>query len=123
MNNTIHTNPLNEGRAAPTIAPAPYGVLQSQCVCGNHTGAGSECEECKQKREGTLQRAAVNPSTVRDVPPIVHEVLRSPGQPLDASARAFMELRFGHDFNHMHVHTDAKAAEWARAVYDGIGNT
>src|SRR3989442_10364056 len=24
-------------------------------------------------------------------PPIVHEVLRSPGRPLDASARAFME--------------------------------
>jgi hypothetical protein len=29
-------------------------------------------------------------------PPIVHEVLRAPGQPLDAATRAFMEPRFGH---------------------------
>jgi outer membrane protein OmpA-like peptidoglycan-associated protein len=46
-----------------------------------------------------VQRAAVNSSPVHDVPPIVHEVLRSPGQPLDRETRAFMEPRFGHDFS------------------------
>jgi hypothetical protein len=50
------------------------------------------------------------------VPPIVHEVLRSPGQPLDAATRAFFEPRFGYDFSQVRVHTDAKAAESARAV-------
>jgi hypothetical protein len=50
------------------------------------------------------------------VPPIVHEVLRSSGQPLDAAARAFLEPRFGHDFSGVRLHTDAKAAESARAV-------
>jgi hypothetical protein len=50
------------------------------------------------------------------VPPIVHDVLRSPGQPLDAGAREFMEPRFGHDFSRVRVHTDARAAESARAV-------
>jgi hypothetical protein len=30
--------------------------------------------------------------------PVVQEVLRSPGQPLDPATRAFMEPRFGHDF-------------------------
>jgi hypothetical protein len=50
------------------------------------------------------------------VPPIVHEVLRSPGQSLDLSARAFMEPRFGHDFGRVRVHADAKAAGSARAV-------
>ncbi|MGB9632210.1 MAG: DUF4157 domain-containing protein [Chloroflexaceae bacterium] len=50
------------------------------------------------------------------MPPIVHEVLRSPGQPLDAETRAFMEPRFGHDFSRVRVHTDARAAESARAV-------
>ena len=39
-----------------------------------------------------------------------------PGQPLDAQTRAFMEPRFGHDFGHVRVHTDAKATESARAV-------
>lgn len=34
------------------------------------------------------------------VPPIVHDVLRSQGRPLEASTRGFMEPRFGHDFSH-----------------------
>lgn len=51
-----------------------------------------------------------------EVPQIIHDVLRSPGQPLDAETRAFMEPRFGHDFGQVRVHTDAKAAESARAV-------
>jgi hypothetical protein len=50
------------------------------------------------------------------VPPIVHDVLRSTGQPLDAATRAFMEPRFDHDFSQVRVHTDARAAESARAV-------
>jgi hypothetical protein len=62
------------------------------------------------------QRAAINSSPVYEVPPIVHEVLRSSGQPLNASTRAFMEPRFGHDFSGVRVHTDTKAAESARAV-------
>ncbi len=63
-----------------------------------------------------MQRAAINTAPVNEVPPIVHEVLRSPGQPLDAGTRAFMEPRFGHDFSGVQVHTDAKAAESAQAV-------
>jgi hypothetical protein len=51
-----------------------------------------------------------------DVPSIVHEALRSPGQPLDAATRAFMEPRFGRDFSGVRMHTDARAAESARAV-------
>jgi len=46
----------------------------------------------------------------------VHEVLRSPGQPLDADTRAFMEPRFGHDFSRVRVHADSRAAESARTV-------
>jgi hypothetical protein len=50
------------------------------------------------------------------IPPIVHEVLRSPGQPLDPTTRTTVEPLFGHDFGSVRVHTDAKAAESARAV-------
>jgi hypothetical protein len=51
-----------------------------------------------------------------EVPSIVHDVLQSPGQPLDPAIRAFMEPRFGHDFSQVRVHTDAKAATSAQAV-------
>jgi hypothetical protein len=52
----------------------------------------------------------------RFVPPIVDEVVQSPGGALDAATRAFMEPRFGHDFGHVRIHADAKAAESARAL-------
>jgi len=100
------------------ISPKPVsGLLQRQCACGQHTVAGGECAECRKKREGgQLQRAARDSSAVGEVPPIVYDVLRSPGQPLDAGTRAFMEPRFGQDFSGVRVHTDAKAAESARTV-------
>ena len=79
-------------------------LLQRQCACGQHTGGG-ECAECREKREGMMQRAAVNSASASSVPPIVHDVLNSPGQPLDRDTRAFMETQFGHDFSQVQVHT------------------
>src|SRR5215472_11905294 len=49
-------------------------------------------------------------------PTTVHDVLSSPGQPLDAGTRSFMESRFEHDFSKVRVHTDEKAAESARTL-------
>ena len=65
---------------------------------------------------GHWQRAAVNPSPLHEALPIVNEVLRSPGQPLDTPTRAFMEPRFGHDFSGVRIHADAQAARSAEAV-------
>lgn len=68
----------------------------------------------------TLRRKGTQPSTLdsqpSEVPPIVHDVLRSPGYPLDVATRTFMEPRFGHDFSDVRVHTDAAAAESARQI-------
>lgn len=90
---------ISEGMASTTPLPLPsHGAMQRQCACGQHTARGGECEACKKNRDGVLQRVAISPSSVHEVPPIVHEVLRSPGQPLDAATRAFMEPRFGHEF-------------------------
>jgi len=63
-----------------------------------------------------LQRLQSNNEGQISAPPIVHEVLRSSGQPLDAHTRSFMEPRFGHDFSQVRVHTDAKATESAQAI-------
>jgi hypothetical protein len=104
----------------PTAAQAlPAGrvhgaVLQRRCACGGSAGARGKCEDCAEK-ETKLQRQAAGAGPAI-APPIVHEVLRSPGQPLDADTRAFMEPRFGHDFRAVRIHTDPLAAESARAV-------
>ena len=95
--------------------PRVFPMLQRKCVCGGEVGFSGQCAECA-KLEGKLQRQSVGRSEPDAVPPIVHDVLRSPGQPLDAGTRAYMEPRFGHDFSKVRVHADAKAAASARAV-------
>ncbi len=107
---------------ATSLAPERSGLLQRKCACGKAAGPTGECEECKKKRESgpMLQRkiaqAAAPGRNSAEAPPIVHDVLRAPGQPLDSGTRAFMEPRFGHDFRHVRVHADARAAESARMV-------
>jgi hypothetical protein len=61
----------------------------------------------------SIQSAAQQESSL---PPIVQEVLRSSGQPLDQTTRTFMESRFDADFSQVRVHTDPQAAASAQAV-------
>jgi outer membrane protein OmpA-like peptidoglycan-associated protein len=103
----------------PALRPSQAMTLQRKCACGGTPESEGECEECKAKREAGLQRRVADQGAspaVNTTPPIVHNVLSSPGQPLDAGTRAFMEPRFGHDFSQVRVHTDARAVESARAV-------
>jgi outer membrane protein OmpA-like peptidoglycan-associated protein len=100
---------------ARTATPAPYGTLQRKCCCGGTGIAGEGCEECKKKPQVQRHRASHGDGPA-SVPPQVNEVLRSPGEPLDVTTRAFFEPRFGHDFSRVRVHTDAQAAESVRAV-------
>jgi Domain of unknown function (DUF4157) len=99
----------------PVFKPAQTGVLQRKCDCGQHTGGG-ECEECKRKkpdektsRDPLLQRSAIGRNAVNGVPPIVHEVLRSPGQPLDAATRGYFETRFSGTLSAVPVRLAAKS--------------
>jgi len=52
-----------------------------------------------------------------EVPPIVHNVLHSPGKPLDPATRAFMEPRFDHDFGQVRVHSGEQAEQSARTQH------
>jgi hypothetical protein len=91
-------------------------TLQRKCSCGASGDSGGECEKCKKEKEGeTLQRKATGPAGLA-APPVVHEALNSPGQPLDPATRRLMETRFGHDFSKVRVHTDSTAAESARSI-------
>ena len=90
--------------AKPPAMPFASGTLQRKCACGQHTIAGGECDSCrKEKSHARLQRSSSSDLRGRTsdsrnsfaVPPIVHQVLSSPGQPLDAATRDFFEPRIG----------------------------
>lgn len=105
----------NAARRSSADGAAPGRFLQRQCACGNHTHGGEECGDCEKQRQ-PLQRKSVGASAAAGVPPIVNDVLSSPGRPLDGGTRSFMETRFGHDFSRVRVHTDTSAALSAGAL-------
>jgi hypothetical protein len=98
--------------AASRLGSVPALVLQRRCACGGAPGPDGECAACKARR---LQRQAAGGGPAV-APPVVHEVLGSPGRPLEPGVRGEMEARFGHDFSRVRVHTDGRAAASARAV-------
>jgi hypothetical protein len=102
--------------SGPVAAMADSGAppLRRKCAC---EGSGAQCDHCKEERQNSVQLKAARLVTPTEAPPMVHEVLRSPGQPLDPAARDFFELRFGRDFSKVRVHTDADASASARAVH------
>jgi len=92
----------------PDAPASPAGrALQRKCVV---------CEEEEKSKLQTKRRSSDGGHPVTSAPPIVHEALRSPGQPLGEPTRMFMESRFRRDFGDVRVHTDGRAAESARAV-------
>jgi hypothetical protein len=104
------------GMSAPSPQIAASGAapaVRRKCGC---EGSGNECSECQKKKEEKLQLKAQLPVTPVEAPPIVHNVLRSPGQALDAETRAFMEPRLGVDLGGVRIHTDRQAAASAGAV-------
>ena len=79
---------------------------------GAHAGKAGADKEDKAAAITEKKKPAEAPA----VPEIVQRVLASPGQPLDPTTRFKMEGRFGRNFGDVRVHTDALAAESARAV-------
>jgi len=106
MQTKVQANP------AQNFTPVQTYLLQRKCAPCNRPGLVEDSK--RDKERPTLQRSSADQAST--VPPIVHEVLGSSGQPLDSSSRAFMESLFGHDFSRVKVHTDARAAESADAV-------
>ena len=82
MNARLQMQTISKVRSSLSSTPVLKGLLQRKCACGNHTVAGGECTECAEKKTN-LQRKTSNQSESTEVPPIVHEVLNSPGRPLD----------------------------------------
>jgi hypothetical protein len=92
---------------APEIEP----VAASPQISPTCAACDAKKEEQLQKREGGTSEATLGEALAN-----VHEVLRSPGQPLDAATRAYFEPRFGQDFSKVRVHTGLAAERSARGV-------
>jgi hypothetical protein len=106
-------HPLSHPLPGQGLLSSQEGLLQRKCACGGTPGVDGECAECRNTR---LQRPASSHANLETAPPIVHDVLRSPGQPLDPATRGDMEERFGHDFSRVRIHANTFAARTARTV-------
>ena len=103
-------------RISSHIADASGPTLQRTCTCG---GTCSKCQsqdsEQRSKTLSTMRMEKGNDGRTT-APPIVDQVLRSSGQPLDDATRSSMEPAFGHDFSFVRMHTDPLAAESSLAL-------
>lgn len=103
--NQVANTIMRKAAGAPSSSP---------CSCSHD---GEICEECQQKQsQPTISRRASVPSAPSHISRIVSDVLRSPGHPLDASARAFFEPRFNHDFSGVRVYAGEQATESAKSI-------
>lgn len=91
----------------------------------NREAARIPCARAAQWQHGDQHRAMVcarldrlsrNLSSPHSIPSSVGRTLASPGEPLPATERRFMEARFGRDFSDVRVHGDAHAMQSAREV-------
>ena len=108
-------------READRLADAVVsGPAAKRCACGGSDG--EECEACRAGR-GVVQRSIESaPAAPAPAPLVVHAALAAGGgRPLSSGVMGMMSSRLGHDFSGVRVHTDALAAESARAI--GRGRT
>jgi hypothetical protein len=97
-------------RVAEAVTNTTAPQVQRACACGG------TCDECSGGAKVQTMHTGSDHAQEATAPPVVDEVLSSPGQPLEPATRTFMEDRFAHDFSDVRVHSDAKAAESARSV-------
>ncbi len=95
-------------RVSEQVIRMPEPQLLPACSCGGG------CPRCQGNPS---KRGAMYGSEQTAAPPLVHEVLASSGHPLDASARAFFEPRFGQDFSNVRVHVDSVAEQSTHALH------
>jgi hypothetical protein len=93
---------------ATDTAQQPYRVRRA----GRHFGQPPSGCQGDPARVSHAPRTASGRTAALD---LAREVLGTPGQPPDQETRALLEWYFGCDFGRVRIHTDAQAAESARA--------
>jgi len=72
--------------------------------------------EMMGEEENLQRKESSGAEAVATAPPIVHQALNLPGQPLETETRAYFEPRFGYDFSGVRVHTGRDAISATQAV-------
>jgi Domain of unknown function (DUF4157) len=110
---TASARPRAFSRAHTGQSRGANSILHLQRTIGNQATQRLLQTDAQEPEAGLTVQAS---DTGQVAGPRVHEVLRSPGQPLDPETRAFMEPRFGHDFTRVKVHADSNAEHSANAL-------
>src|SRR5262245_28613345 len=114
MNRRVQARATESSTSAAARYPTSRCLPHSNGTCA--IGRAGKCEECATGEPHPPHNSHLRPGNDSFAPPIVHDVLRSFGEPLDRTTRGIMEQRFGHDFSRVRVHTDTQAAQSAAAV-------
>jgi hypothetical protein len=105
---------------ADRIADAVMGMpVPESSITAGSPQLSRKCAACEQGEKVQILRTkparSANP-VASEAPPIVHEALRIPGQPLDPATVAFFEPRLGFDLSRVRIHVDAQADKAAAAI-------
>lgn len=101
------------GAAFRGALPRAVGGVAANAVlrrCGAAPCPPGNCDH-----DDKLRRSPAGPGPT-NVPRLVHDVLSTPGERLNASVRSYFEPRLGHDFGRVLVDIEPSAAESVRAV-------
>ena len=77
---------------------------------------GGKCSSCEVGAQQLWPRPAAPGTVAAEAPSLVNALLGSPGRPLEAAARGFMEPRLGHDLSDVRIHTGPLASRSTEAV-------
>lgn len=103
-------------RISEQVMRMPEPRRQRARACGGGCQTGSTEQPDQEHALVQSKGSGSSDLGLTAAPPIVHEVLGSPGQALNPATRAFMEPRFNRDFSRVRVHTDQVASRSAEAV-------
>jgi len=93
----------------PVGAAARSGIVRRAC---GQCAAEEQASTIRRKPPASPRAATAETAA----PPLVHQVVGSSGQPLDARTRQFMEPRFGRSFAQVQVHNGPDAAASAQMI-------
>lgn len=99
--------------AADAVMRMPQSRAPAQAEAAH---ARRKCAACEEEEPILQAKPAAAHKPGGPVPPSVHQVVTSSGQPLDRQTRSFFEPRFGRDLSGVRIHTDSDAAASARSV-------
>jgi hypothetical protein len=101
--------------ATTDTSPASATRQKKKCKCASHSSSHATCLACAAQAKA-FQRKPYGAIPNLPLASIVDEVLATRGRPMDERTRAFMQDRFAHDFTQVRLHSDAQAAQSARAI-------